>query len=56
VEVFPLQLKSLQIPEGCRIDRFSAVIQTGAVKPTRIAPKEKTDAVCSDDLPYARRV
>jgi hypothetical protein len=45
-------LKFLQIPEACRMDRFSTVIRTGAIKPTRIAPKEKTDAVCSDDLPY----
>jgi len=26
------------------------------VKPTRVVPKEKTDAVCSDDLPYTGRV
>jgi hypothetical protein len=56
MEVFLLPLKSMQTPEACRMDRFSTVIQTGAVKLTRIAPKEKADAVCSDDLPYTRRV
>lgn len=28
---------SFRFPQDCRMDRFSAVIQTGAIKPTRIA-------------------
>jgi len=43
--------------EACRMEHYSPVIQVGGpVKPTRVAPKEKTNAVCFDDLPHTGRV
>src|SRR5215467_816970 len=39
----------------CRTERLSPVIRAGAAK-SAIAPKEKTYAVCPDDLPHIRRV
>lgn len=47
--------KFMHIPKVCRIDPCPFVIVLGAGKATK-SGKEKTDAVCSDDLPHTRRV
>src|SRR5580704_11070305 len=56
---FDSACNSCGFPKVCRMDPFSPVIQIGAENPRRLASrreKEKTDAVCPNDLPHTGRV
>ena len=56
---FDSACNSCRFPKVCRMDPLSPVIRIGAENPMRLASrreKEKTDAVCPDDLPHTGRV